>query len=83
MPAAHEDGSGMYARAFASVLQFIADFYYRLADMMVALTIFGMLLILTLLPLHKIQSMLLFNKNFWRVTMRSARRSDILEKLIA
>ena len=36
---------------------------------------------LTLLPLHSIQSMLLFNANFWRVIQKNMRASDFLERL--
>ena len=56
----------------------LADFHYRLFDMAVALTLFACLLCLTLLPLHSLQSMLLFNKNFWKVIVRRMDLADFL-----
>jgi len=70
-------------RNLASAVQLITDFYFRLFDLVVALSIFTLLLVLTLFPFHRIQSILLFNKNFWLVTKRTARRADVMEKVIA
>ena len=64
--------------ALAVGLAELADFHYRLFDMLVALTLFACLLCLTLLPLHSLQSMLLFNKNFWKVIVRRMDLADFL-----
>jgi hypothetical protein len=67
----------------AATLGGVADFYYRLFDLVVALALFLLLALLTMLPLHEAQSILLFNANFKRVIQRGMRTSDFLESLWA
>ena len=43
--------------------------------------LFALLLVLTLLPLNSLQSMLLFNANFWRVIQKNMRTNNFLERL--
>ena len=61
----------------------VSDFYYHLFDMIVALSLFVFLTILTLLPLHEAQSVLLFNANFAHVIKRGMRVRDFLDSLWA
>ena len=82
LPGKRDHASNLH-RNLASAAQRISDFYFRLADLIVALCIFGMLVLLALFPLAKIQSILLFNRNFWLVTNRTARRADVMEKVIS
>lgn len=60
-----------------------SDYFYRLFDMCVALSIFVMISVLSLLPLHEAQSLLLFNANFARVIQRGTRTRDFLESIHA
>jgi len=60
-----------------------ADFYSRLGDQIVGLVIILALVVLTLLPLHKMQSRPLFNKNFERVMDRKERRAELIGAVVA
>ena len=69
--------------ALANAACIVADFYYRLLDVLVAIVLFAVLLILTLLPLHYAQSILLFNADYWQVLRRGMRQRDFLSRLWA
>jgi len=71
------------ATAFAVSCGAVSDFFYRLFDVVVALALFAMLSLLSMLPLHWAQSLLLFNTNFWQVIAHGIRNSDFLESLWA
>ena len=69
------------AAALANGAGAISDYFYRLFDLCVALVLFVFITLLTLLPLHEAQSLLLFNSNFWRVIQRGMRNRDFVEGL--
>ena len=67
----------------ADIAAAVADFYYRLFDMAVALVLFLLITLLTLLPLHEAQSLLLFNANFAQFIQRGMHTRDFLASLWA
>jgi hypothetical protein len=71
------------ASALANAAGAVSDFFYRLFDLSVALVLFILITLLTLLPLHEAQANLLFNANFWQIIRRGMRTTDFLESLWA
>ena len=65
----------------AVVSGLVADYYYRVFDLIVSLVLFALLTILSMLPLHSAQSVLLFKANFSRVIQRGLRTRNLLEAL--
>ena len=76
-----KDASG-FGATLRRCLQLVADYHYRLFDVLVCLLLFLLLLLLSLLPLQSLQSMLLFNTNFWRVIRRKMRSAQLIEELV-
>ena len=67
--------------AFTTCVGVIADDFYKMFDMIVTLILFLLLGVLTSLPLHAAQSILLFNASFSRLIQRSVRSKDFLDEL--
>ena len=68
--------TGLRARALA-----YAQFYQRVMDMMMTLIIFGTLFLLSFLPILRLQSSILFNRQFADLLNRKVHRQQVLDEL--